>query len=235
MRLGGVVAIAGLLTAACAAGAPTPVPPPTPLPPQAGCRAEASPARLCVLVLGDSIAEGTPLTGDDRWWVRLESMLAARLPDREVVVDSWAVPGSRVDVLESAARDQRELESFDLAIVIEGVNDEAWTPMEVWRADYGAAISRLEDRGLRVILATPPPTMVDGAFTTRYDPTIQAIREIAGADRTVLDIAQRWRADGAAAAAGYYSDLIHQGPAGQRRMADLARDAVVAALTADEP
>ena len=117
------------------------------------------PGRLCIIVLGDSIADGTPLTGDDRWWVQLESQLAAELPERTVVVDSWAVPGSRVDVLEAAARDQAALDTYDVAIVIEGVNDEGETPL-----DAGGPL-RVRDRvgsrgaGLQVIVGTPPPAI----------------------------------------------------------------------------
>ena len=43
----------------------------------------------------------------------------------------------------------------------------------------------------------------------------------------LLDIAQRWHADGAAIASAYYSDLIHQGPAGQAVMAELAGGVVL--------
>lgn len=182
------------------------------------------------MILGDSIAAGVPLDGDDRWWVRLQSLLADALPDRRVVVDSWAVPGSRVDVLESAARDQPALDSYDLAIVIEGVNDEAWTPLDTWKARYEAAIASIEGRGLTVIVGTPPPSFEHGAFAARYDPVVAALREIADDGRPLLDIASRWQADGAAIAAAYYSDLIHQGPVGQRLMAELALGIVVDAL-----
>src|SRR4029079_18084379 len=107
---------------------------------------------------------------------------------RFVTVANWAVPGSRVDVL-VAATTQASLATFDVAIVIEGVNDAAWTPLETWRADYLTAVSAMERRGLKVVVGTPPPTLVDGQFTTQYDPTTNALREIAGTTRPILDIA----------------------------------------------
>jgi lysophospholipase L1-like esterase len=214
------------LIGACSASPARPAPPPTPLPPQAECEAAHSERHLCILILGDSIADGTPLTGDDRWWVRLESKLSESLPDRDVIVDSWAVPGSRVDVLQSAA-EQASLPSYDLALVIEGVNDAAATPLDEWQRRYARAIETLERRGLHVILATPPPTLVDGAFTERYEPTTKAIRQVAGRHLPLVDIAEEWRSDGAAVAGSYYADLIHQSAAGQARMADLAIPVIV--------
>src|SRR5262249_6299863 len=95
-------AVVGLAAASCAAQ-PTGYPPPTPLPAQPSCAVETEPAPLCVLVLGDSTAAGVPLTGSARWWEQLDRQLVAGLPGRQVEVDSWAVPSSRIDVLESAA------------------------------------------------------------------------------------------------------------------------------------
>jgi lysophospholipase L1-like esterase len=222
--------VGAILAGGCAAAAGSPVHPPTPLPRQAGCSAAGEARSLCIVILGDSIAEGGPLKGDDRWWAQLRSLLGVALPDRHVIVDSWAVSGSRIDVLESAARDQPALASYDLAIVIEGVNDEVVLPIETWRPRYEAAIAAVEVAGLIVVVATPPPSFENGAFATRYDPTAAAIRAIASKHRPLLDIAARWHADGAAVAATYYSDLIHQGGVGQRLMADMARDVVLEAL-----
>ena len=200
---------------------------PTPLPAEPGCPDAETMGSLCIVVLGDSIAYGTPLEGDERWPSRLERLLRAEYPGRAVNVANWAVPGSRVDVL-AAATTQASLTTFDIAIVIEGVNDAGWTPLDTWRAEYQAAISAMEGRGLKVVIGTPPPTLIDGQFTPQYDPTTNALREIAGTTRPILDIAARWRRDGAPKAAAYYSDLIHQGPAGQALMAEMARDLVVA-------
>jgi len=206
----------------------TATPLPTPLPVEPGCPDAETTGSLCIVVLGDSIAYGTPLEGTDRWPTQLERLLEARYPGRAVTVANWAVPGSRVDVLLAAATRQASLTTFDVAIVIEGVNDFAWTPLETWRAEYQSAISAMESRGLKVVIGTPPPTLIDGQFTPQYEPTTNALREIAGTKRPMLDIGARWRQVGASTAAAYYSDLIHQGPAGQELMAQMARDVVVA-------
>jgi lysophospholipase L1-like esterase len=222
--------LVGVVLVGCAAAPSGPVLLPTPLPHQPECQVATEARPLCIVVLGDSIASGVPLSGEARWWVRLGSLLSAALPDRRVVVDSWAVPGSRVDVLESAARDQPALDSYDVAIVIEGVNDEIALPIVAWRSRYEAAIEAIERRGLVVIVGTPPPSFENGAFATRYEPTVAAVREVAAGRRPLLDIAARWHADGAPAAATYYSDLIHQSAVGQRLMAEMAREVVLEAI-----
>jgi lysophospholipase L1-like esterase len=203
---------------------------PTSLPQQPECRAALDRRPICVLVLGDSIASGWPLSGADRWWVRLGSLLSGALPGRRVVVDSWAVAGSRVDVLESAARDQPGLDSYDIAIVIEGVNDVIALPIAAWRTRYEAAIAAIERRGLIVVVGTPPPSFENGAFATRYDATAAALREVAAGRRPLLDIAGRWHADGSTVAATYYGDLIHPSALGQRLIAEMARNVVLEAI-----
>jgi lysophospholipase L1-like esterase len=225
-RLIAAMLVGGILVG-CVAATPGAVVLPTPLPQQPDCQAASTARPLCVLVLGDSIASGVPLTGDDRWWAQLRSLLSEALPGRAVTVDNWAVPGSRVDVLESAARDQPALDSYDVAIVIEGVNDQIAIPTDVWRARYEAAIVAIERHGLVVVVGTPPPSFENGAFATRYDSTTTALREVAGDRRPLLDIGARWHADGPTVAATYYSDLIHQGAIGQRLMAEMARDVLL--------
>ena len=158
--------------------------------------------------------------GDDRWWIRLGAALTQSLPDRHVVVDDWAVSGSRVDVLEAVARDQSALSTYDIAIVIEGVNDQAVTPIADWQPRYEAAITAIEQQGPVVVVATPPPGFENGDFIRLFDPTVAALREVAGDRRPLLDLAARWHADGAAVAAAYYVDIIHQSAAGQAVMAD---------------
>jgi hypothetical protein len=149
------------------------------------------------------------------------------MPGRAIVVDNWALPGARVDELASVIADQPNLGSYDMAIVVEGVNDQHTTPVDVWRPKYEAAIEALEDRGPTVIVATPPPGFENGAFTTRYDPTADALRGMATGDRSLLDIAARWHADGPTVAAAYYADLIHQSAVGQDVVAQMARDLIV--------
>jgi hypothetical protein len=53
------------------------------------------------------------------------------------------------------------------------------------------------------------------------------VRGLAGPQRSLLDIAARFRADGDDAAASYYADSLHQDDAGQRVIADLATDVVL--------
>ena len=204
---------------------------PSPLPRQPGCAIRADLNALCILILGDSIGVGVPVEGDDRWWIRLRNGLAKDLPGRAVEIDNWAVSGSRVDVLESAARDQPDLITYDIAIVIEGVNDLNDVTVDEWRPHYAAAIAALEAKGLIAILATPPPDFANATFGTRYDGTAAAIRDLAASgSRPLLDLAARWRSDGAERAATYYVDFIHQGVAGQKVMAAMAREVVLDAL-----
>ncbi len=227
VRLLAPLLAAGIL-AGCAAAPLDSFSAPTPLPAQPQCRAYGEPGALCVVVLGDSIAAGVPLGGGDRWWVQLQSLLEAAVPGRAVSVESWAVPGSMVDVLESAAREQAALDSFDAAIVIEGVNDEGRLALDVWLARYEAAVAAMQRKGLLVIVGTPPPGFESGAFTSRYDATAAAIRKVAAGQRCpILDVAKRWREDGAAAAAAYYADLIHQAAPGQRIIAEMASELVI--------
>src|SRR4051812_7400935 len=223
--------IAALVLVSACSNQPVANPRPSPLPAQPGCAVAAHPDSVCILVLGDSIGVGVPVEGDERWWVRLRGALASELPGRDVEIDNWAVSGSRVDVLESAARDQPNLGSYDIAVVIEGVNDLNDVSVAEWRPHYAAAIAALESKGLTAILATPPPELQGATFGTRYDETAAAIREVAASgSRRLLDIAARWRRDGATIAASYYVDTVHQAVAGQKLMASLAHDVVLDAL-----
>jgi len=207
-------------------------PPPSPLPAQAGCAAAKEADSLCIVVLGDSIGVGVPVEGDDRWWPRLGRLLEANLPGRTIRIDNWAVSGSQVDVLESAARDQPELATYDVAIVIEGVNDLVARSVDAWKPRYEAAVAAIEAKGVRVIVTAPPPSFENGSFGTRYDGLAAAVSALAGAHRPLLDLATRWRADGPALAATYYVDSIHQALPGQILMAAMARDAVLEPIAA---
>ena len=230
VAIAAVAAVAVVVGAARTSSTPTANPPPSALPAQAACAGASAPGALCILILGDSIAEGVPRPTDGPWWVRLRTLLETELPDRAVTIDSWAVSGSQVDVLESAARDQPAVGTYDLAIVIEGVNDQHALPVETWRPRYAAAIANLEAKGVTVILTTPPPQFVNGAFGTLYDAIAAAVREVAGAERPLFDLAARWRSDGPALAGTYYVDTVHQSDAGQVLMATMARDVVLGAV-----
>jgi lysophospholipase L1-like esterase len=200
---------------------------PTPKPLQPGCVAAGEPNALCIIVLGDSIAVGVTVDVEERWWRQLRRHLEADLPGRVIAIDNWAISGSQVAVLESAARDQPAIGTYDLAIVIEGVNDEHVMSADAWRPRYEAAIATLEAKGLTVILAAPPPIFEHGAFGDRYDPVAGAVREVASRGRLLLDIAGRWHADGPEVAGAYYSDPIHPSRDGQVVMASMARELVL--------
>lgn len=215
-----VLSMALTVVGACAAKAPSPSPMPSPPP----CDPPASaPGALNILVLGDSIAAGDPLQGDDRWSVTLQRLLAADRPEGVVHVCNAAVGGSRIEFLESSVAGRSDLGGYDVAVVIEGVNDDGFTPLEEWARRYAAAIAALEAKGLSVVIGTAPPTIVEGRFTERYGPIAEALRGIAAdGGRLLLDIERRWRDLGAEEAGPFYSDLIHQGPAGQAVMAEMA-------------
>jgi lysophospholipase L1-like esterase len=177
---------------------------------------------LRILVLGDSIAAGSPLSAPDRWSDRMEATLQVANPGRCVEARNVAVGGTMVDFLEASVA-QPDLDTFDIAIVFEGVNDLGYVPFDEWRTRYEAAVGRLEAHGLKVIVGTPPPTIVDGLFEHKLDVLAAAERSIAcDHGRPLLDIERRWRGIGAKAAAPYYVDAIHQGGLGQVVMADLA-------------
>ena len=202
-------------------------PAPTPKPLQPGCVAAGEPTALCIIVLGDSIAVGVTVDEEERWWRQLLRHLEADLPGRVIAIDNWAISGSQVAVLESAARDQPTIDTYDLAIVIEGVNDEHVMSAEAWRPRYEAAIATLEAKGLTVIVSTPPPLFEGGVFGTRYDAVAATVRDVASRGRPLLDIAGRWHADGPAIAGTYYSDPIHPSRDGQIVMASMARRLVL--------
>jgi lysophospholipase L1-like esterase len=218
-----VLIVAALAVAtACATRSPSPSPSPIQSPPPCDSPA-VGPGGLNILVLGDSIAAGDPLKGDDRWSATLQRLLAAALPQRVVYVCNAAVGGSRIDFLESSIAGRSDLGGYQVGLVIEGVNDDGFTPLEEWARRYAAAVAVLEAKGLAVVIGTSPPTIVDGRFTDRYQPIADALRRIAADEgRLLLDIERHWRGLGAEAAGPLYSDLIHQGPAGQAVMAEMA-------------
>ena len=228
--LAALAALAAVTTAALTSAKPGVSTPPSALPRQAGCAAANQADSLCIVVLGDSIGVGVPVEGDDRWWPRLRRLLEADMPGRTIEIDDWAVSGSQVDVLESVARDQPELPTYDIAIVIEGVNDLVARSVEAWGPRYEAAVAAMEARDVTVIVTTPPPSFENGTFGSRYDGLAAAVRAMAGPHRPLLDLATRWRADGPAIAAAYYVDSIHQALPGQIVMASVARNAVLQAI-----
>ena len=107
------------------------------------------------------------------------------------------------------------------------------TPVDEWATRYEAAVTRMESRGLTVIVvAAPPPNFEDGAIQHRHDEIDDAVRAMTAHDRPLLDIAARFTADGNENAASYYIGNLHQGDAGQRVIAEMATSIVLALLGA---
>jgi lysophospholipase L1-like esterase len=203
---------------------------PTARPSHTGCVDPAAGDAVCIVIVGDSLGVGAPLTGADRWWIRLQGALDAAVPGKRVRIDNWAVSGSQIDLLEWFAEDRASLSTYDIAIVIEGVNDARVSmPVEAWRPRYHRAVAAIAASGPSVVLMTPPPVFAGGQFGPSYDATIGAIRAVAG-DGPLIDLAARWREDGTTRAAAYYVDEIHQSAAGQAVMAQLALPVVLAAI-----
>ena len=201
----------------------------------ADCGRPTAPANECdqahgdateVVALGDSIAAGTYLSAPDRWTDQLEQILDSRLPKKGLTVTNRGAAGAEVDGLEAAVG-RTDIRDFDVAIVIEGVNDVGKTSIEDWAARYEQSVISLEAIGLEVVVGTAPPALRDGQFLDTYNETAARLRAIAGSKRTLLDIDARWRSLGAATVSGYYADLLHQTKSGQTAQAQLAADVLL--------
>lgn len=187
----------------------------------APCPVASSDPATCILVLGDSIASGEGAAGPDRWPARLEAALRQDLPGRNIIVSNWAQAGSQVDLLETRVA-ELPLESYEVAIVITGLNDTAVRSVDAWAPRYSAAIDKLEDAGLTVVFGTAPPAFEGGVFTDTYASVAEELRDIAGT-RPMLDLERHWRELGVGRAGDYYVDHIHQNAAGQALIAEQAR------------
>jgi lysophospholipase L1-like esterase len=217
--------LAMLLVSSCAtASTATPAASATPVP----CGG-SSDDTTCVLVLGDSIAAGEGAAGVDRWPARLEALLRQDLPERNVMVSNWAQGGSQINLLESRVA-ELPLGSYDVAIVITGLNDTTVRPLDEWSPRYQAAIEKLESAGLTVVIGTAPPAFEGGVFTDRFAAVADELRVIAGT-RPMLDLEKDWRELGAETAGGYYVDVLHQNAAGQAVIAERARSVLDEILT----
>ena len=216
--------LAMLLVSSCAT-APTATPTASATPVPCGGSSNDS---TCVLVLGDSIAAGEGAAGVDRWPARLEALLRQDLPGRDVLVSNWAQGGSQINLLESRVT-ELPLGSYAVAIVITGLNDTTVRPLDEWSPRYEAAIEKLEDAGLTVVIGTAPPALEGGVFTDRFIAVAAALRAIAGT-RPMLDLEKDWRELGVETAGGYYLDELHQNAAGQAVIAERARAILVPIL-----
>ena len=145
------------------------------------------------------------------------------------MVSNWAQGGSQINLLESRVA-ELPLGSYDVAIVITGLNDTTVRPLDEWSPRYKAAIEKLESAGLTVVIGTAPPALEGGVFTDRFAAVADELRAIAGT-RPMLDLEQDWRELGAETAGGYYLDVIHQNAAGQAVIAERARSVLDEILT----
>jgi hypothetical protein len=91
----------------------------------------------------------------DHWPARLEALLREDFPGRDVMVSNRAQGGSQVHLLESRVA-ELPLGSYDVAIVITGLNDTTVRPLDAWSPRYTAAIEQLKDAGLIVVIGTAP-------------------------------------------------------------------------------
>jgi lysophospholipase L1-like esterase len=180
-------------------------------------------------VLGDSIAAGHPLEAPDRWTDRFAETLRGALPDRVVEVLNVASRGAGIDSLEASVGAQQDLADFQVAIVIEGVNDVGVTPIDGWARRYRMVVETLERRGVVVVVGTAPPAFGSGQFFDTYDQVASTLRSIAAeGQRPLLDIEGNWREIGPKKAESFYVDVIHQNAAGQALMADRASSLTLA-------
>jgi lysophospholipase L1-like esterase len=209
-----------LLASSCAEAATAP---PASSPTPAPCPA-ASGDTICILVLGDSIAAGEGVAGPDRWPARLEALLREDSPGRDITVSNWAQGGSQIDLLEDRVADL-PLGSYEVAIVIAGVNDAAVRSVDEWVPRYTAVIEKLEEAGVTVVIGTAPPTFEGGVFTDRFAAVAAELRALAGS-RPMLDIEREWKAIGVGTVGGYYLDAVHQNSSGQAVIAERARTIV---------
>ena len=190
---------------------------------QSACRSTSDHDAFRVLVLGDSIAAGYPLVQPNRWSDKLEQGLRQELPDFDVELRNDARSATQIDFLESSVAAHKDLWKYQVAIVIEGVNDVGVIPHAEWVRRYRTVIETIEAGGPAVIIGTPPPILAGGRFHSDGDRVAESLRRIAAqSDRLVLDIALLWRDLGAGAAAKLYADTIHPNLEGQTRIADLA-------------
>jgi lysophospholipase L1-like esterase len=184
-----------------------------------------APQTLGIAVFGDSIAAGSNVAEPDRWQTRLQLALQARDPAGHYTVHNFAQAGSRIDFTE------QQVASFDskpygLAILIIGRDDAGFvfpdpTLITRYRARVSGVIRSLQAKGLRVIVADPPPELVNGKVVTT--PVADFIRKLAGEGVVDLEKVFGEHADPASLFAGQFQPNA----AGEALIADTLRAAIV--------
>ena len=194
-----------------------PSPSTSPCPPRQ--RAES----LRILILGDSIAAADRIAVERRWSAQLEALLSSNSPGLPATVVNRAQGGSEVGLLEKQAA-ELPLAQFDIVFVISGVNDISAGPIAGWRSRYAAVIGKLRQGGPTVVIGTPPPEFLDGVYTDRYLPMVQALREIADGG-LILDLDRHWR--DTVEPGSFHLDWIHPNANAQAVIARLAANLVL--------
>jgi lysophospholipase L1-like esterase len=183
------------------------------------------PQTLGIAVFGDSIAAGTNVAEPDRWQTHLLLALQARDPAGHYMVKNFAKANSRIDYTE------QQVATFDpkpygLAILILGRDDAGYVFPDAaliarYRARVAGVIRRIQDRGLRVVVADPPPELVNGKLVTT--PVADFIRKLVGEGVIDLERAFGHQAD----PASLFSDQFEPNAAGQALIADTILAAIV--------
>ena len=178
---------------------------------------------MSILVLGDSIAAADPVPVEGRWSAQLETLWPSESPGFAASVINRAQGGSEVDLLEREA-ESLQLDQFDIVFVMSGVNDIESRPIAVWRSRYGAVVEQLRQGGVTVVVGTPPPEYINGVYTDRYLPIVEALREIA-VGGPILDLDRHWRQ--MVEPGAFHLDWIHPNEPAQAVTARLAADIVL--------
>jgi lysophospholipase L1-like esterase len=173
---------------------------------------------LNIAVFGDSIAAGTNVGEADRWQTRLQAALATRDPSGVYSVHNFAQANSRIDYTE------QQVASFDpkpyrVAILVIGRDDAGFVfpdadLVATYRSRLGGIIRALLAKGLAVLIANPPPDLVDGKLIAT--PVGDFIRKVAG-DRLV-DLENVFLPQ--PNPASLYTDRVQPNAAGQALMSD---------------
>jgi lysophospholipase L1-like esterase len=159
-----------------------------------------------------------------RWSARLETLLSSDPGGVAATVANRAQGGSEVDLLERQT-EELPLDQFDIAFIISGVNDTSSRPIAEWRSRYEAVVTRLRRAGLTVVIGTPPPEYLNGAYTDRYLPVVEALRAIADGG-PMLDLDRLWRQT--VEPGTLHLDWIHPNDDAQAIIARMAADLVIA-------
>jgi lysophospholipase L1-like esterase len=156
-------------------------------PPLMGTFGDAGPPPLRVVVLGDSTAAGVGVdaTGETVGG-RLATLLAAT--GRRVILDGVGVSGSRAADLRTQVSRALLHGRPDIAVVLVGANDATHvTSLDDIRRDLAAAVARLRDADVAVVVGTCPDLGAARAFAQPLRELVAwSGRRVAGAERDAV-------------------------------------------------